>query len=386
MKCAVIVVGAGRGTRHGGDIPKQYQCLAGQPVFRRTLLGFLNHTQINSVIAVIASEDAPLFAKASEELNVRTVFGGATRTASVRAGLQALSGDAPDLVLIHDAARPMVSQDLVSRLIAAATKTNGAAPGLNISDALKRLGEDGAPEDDVARDGLVQVQTPQVFPFGLLVAAYGQVREDEAFSDDLAVARAAGMDCTLVEGDPDNFKITHSGDLHRAERLLSGQSSTFCVTGTGYDVHKIITGSQMMLCGVPIKGDLALLGHSDADAALHALTDAMLGSIGAGDIGDHFPPSDPQWRGVDSTVFLAKAKTLLGQHNARLLHVDLTIICERPKIKPHRDAMRERLAGLLGLELHRISVKATTTEGLGFTGRGEGLAVMATVSVEISEH
>ncbi|PHS29283.1 MAG: bifunctional 2-C-methyl-D-erythritol 4-phosphate cytidylyltransferase/2-C-methyl-D-erythritol 2,4-cyclodiphosphate synthase [Robiginitomaculum sp.] len=384
MNCAVIVVGAGQGTRYGGEIPKQYQRLAGIPVFRHTLKAFLDHPEVSSVLAVIAPDDAALFAQASDELNVRTVFGGATRTASVRAGLAALQADPPDIVLIHDAARPMISKALISRLIANTTAEHGAAPSLNLSDALKRIDAHGMPVEDVSRAGLVQVQTPQAFPYAPLMNAYANARETSAFADDLALAKAAGLNCILVAGDMDNFKITHAGDLERAERVLGVQKPMLTITGTGYDVHKLIPGKAMMLCGVSIPGDLALLGHSDADAALHALTDAILGTIGAGDIGDHFPPSDPQWRGTDSKVFLAKAMVLLARQSARLLHVDLTIICERPKIKPHRQAMRARLSELLDLPLARISTKATTTEGLGFTGRGEGLAAMATVSVQVS--
>lgn len=382
MNCAVIVVGAGRGTRHGGEVPKQYQLLGGTPVFTRTLMAFLNHTRINTVVAVIAEEAAPLFASISEGLAVRTVFGGASRTASVHAGLMALADTPPDLVLIHDAARPLISQTLITTLIDAADQNTGAAPGRTLSDALKRIDDTAQAGEDVGRAGLVSVQTPQVFPFEALNKAYKALADDEDLPDDLAVARAAGIKCKIIPGEVDNFKITNPGDLERAERIMQPKTKTsLCVTGTGYDVHRLIPGTQMMLCGVPIKGDLALQGHSDADAALHALTDALLGTIGAGDIGDHFPPSDSQWKNVDSTVFLQKALDLLGQQNARLRHVDLTIICEKPKIKPHREAMCARLGELLGLEPSHISIKATTTEGLGFTGRGEGLAVMATVTV-----
>ncbi len=383
MNCAVLVVGAGRGTRHGGEIPKQYQSIGGTPVFRRSLLTFLEHPQINTVIAVIAAEDAPLFAIASEELNVRTVFGGASRTASVHEGLKALGNEAPDIVLIHDAARPLVSPALISRLIDATTSVCGSAPGLAPADALKRLEGDEIAGDDVKRTGLVQVQTPQGFAFQPLFDAYENLGANAAFADDLAVARASGIECTIIAGEPDNFKITRPGDIERAERVLGANNSPVCITASGFDVHQIIPGDQMMLCGVPIKGDLALKGHSDADAALHALTDALLGTIGAGDIGDHFPPSDPQWKNVDSSVFLKKAKELLEERGGKIIHVDLTIICERPKIKPHREAMRARLGELLGLNLLRVSVKATTTEGLGFTGRGEGLAVMANATVQL---
>lgn len=383
MNCAVIVVGAGRGTRHGGEIPKQYQNVGGMPVFRRTLMAFLDHALINTVIAVIADDAAPFFAVAADGLAVRTVIGGASRTASVQNGLKALAGDAPDLVLIHDAARPFVRQNLISQLIAVTGKTQGAAPGLTPADALKRLDGGTQAGDDIPRDGLVMVQTPQVFDYKALCAAYAGLPDDADLADDLAIARAGGISCTIIDGDPDNFKITRSGDLQRGERLVRGDKTMLSVTGTGFDVHKIIAGTQMMLCGVPIKGELALLGHSDADAALHALTDAILGTIGAGDIGDHFPPDEAQWRNTDSSVFLQKALELIATHDARLVHVDLTIIAERPKIKPHRAAMILRLSELLGLEPSRISVKATTTEGLGFTGRGEGLAVLATASVAL---
>jgi 2-C-methyl-D-erythritol 4-phosphate cytidylyltransferase / 2-C-methyl-D-erythritol 2,4-cyclodiphosphate synthase len=383
MKCAVIIVGAGSGKRHGGDIPKQYQSLNGAPVFRRTLMAFERHSAIDVIIAVIAKNALPYFEIAADGLNVPFVIGGNSRTASVRAGLLALQENAPDVVLIHDAARPFVSEALIDKLIETTNAKQGAAPGLTPINALKQVDTDTNIGDAVSREGLVEVQTPQAFPFKALLEAYTQLPEDAAFADDLAIARSVGLPCVLVEGDPDNVKITRPGDLRRAEQFLCRQTNTVCVTGTGFDVHRIIPGPHMMLCGVCIKGDLAMQGHSDADAGLHALTDALLGTIGAGDIGDHFPPSDPQWKDVDSNVFLQKARELLNQRKARILHVDLTIICERPKINPHRTAMVTRLSALLGLGAEQVSVKATTTEGLGFTGRGEGLAVMASASVQI---
>ncbi len=384
MKCAVLVVGAGSGKRHGGKLPKQYQHLNGMLVFRHSLMAFSDHPQINTVIAVIAEDAKPLFTVAADGLNVKTVPGGASRTASVHEGLKVLADDAPDIVLIHDAARPLVSSALISRIITAITKSHGAAPGLALADALKYLHEDGVAGDDIKRAGLVQVQTPQGFPFQPLLEAYTRLGADAEFADDIAAARAAGIECIIVQGEPDNFKITMPGDLEHAERLLHQRNVPISVTGSGFDVHRIIPGPQMVLCGVSIKGDLALKGHSDADAGLHALTDALLGTIGAGDIGDHFPPSDPQWAGVNSSVFLRKATDLVEQRRGKILHVDLTIICERPKIKPHREAMRARLSDLLNLDMNRVSIKATTTEGLGFTGRGEGLAVMANVTVQLS--
>jgi 2-C-methyl-D-erythritol 4-phosphate cytidylyltransferase / 2-C-methyl-D-erythritol 2,4-cyclodiphosphate synthase len=383
MKCAVIIVGAGSGKRHGGDIPKQYQCLDGITVFRRTLFAFERHPAIDTIIAVIAKDALPYFEITADGLDVPFVIGGNSRTASVRAGLLALQDHAPDVVLIHDAARPFVSEALISKLIEVNKNEQGAAPGFTPTNALKQMDTDTHIGDAVSRGGLVEVQTPQAFPFKALLEAYIDLPENAAFADDLAIARSAGLPCTLVEGDPDNVKITRPGDLRRAEQFLCRQTNTVCVTGTGFDVHRIIPGPHMMLCGVCIKGELALKGHSDADAGLHALTDALLGTIGAGDIGDHFPPSDPQWKGVDSSVFLQKARELLSQRKARILHVDLTIIGERPKIKPYRTAMVARLSALLGLGAEQVSVKATTTEGLGFTGRGEGLAVMANASVQI---
>ncbi len=387
MKCAVLMVGAGSGTRHGGDIPKQYQSLGDIPVFRRTLNTFCEHPQINSVHAIIAKDAAPLFAMAAHGLDVQSHVGGECRTASVRAGLAALADDPPDLVLIHDAARPFISADLISRLIAAASSTNGAAPGLAPSDALKKIVEHDQAAEDVARSGLAQVQTPQVFPFKPLYQIYTKLPSTADFADDIAVAQSGQLPCTIIEGEVENFKITRPGDLERAERLLRSPptfaSTPVCVTGTGFDVHRLVAGTTMMLCGIAIEGDLTLEGHSDADAGLHALTDALLGSIAAGDIGDHFPPDDPQWKGASSSLFLSAAHALLKQNGAKLLHVDVTLMCERPKIKPHREAMRGRLAELLALDIERVSIKATTTEKLGFLGRGEGLAALATASVQL---
>jgi len=381
MKCAALLAGGGRGLRHGGQIPKQYQLLDGVPVFRRTLSAFVEHPAIGPVLAVIAGDAASLFAMAADGLDVRAVTGGASRSASVRAGLEALTEAAPDLVLVHDAARPFISADLISRLIAAAGKDHGAAPGLAPADALKRLQGESQASEDVPREALVQVQTPQVFPFRALLDAYRHLPADADLADDIAVARAAGLACTIIEGDADNFKITRSGDLQRGAALLRQQTAMTSVIASGFDVHRLVPGDAMMLCGVPVQEGLALQGHSDADVALHALTDALLGTLGAGDIGDHFPPGAAQWKDADSTRFLGKALDLLAARGAQLVHVDLTIIGERPKIGPHRAAMRARLGDLLGLPSEHVSLKATTTEGLGFLGRGEGLACLASASV-----
>ena len=381
MKCAALLAGGGRGQRHGGTIPKQYQMLDGMPVFRRTLMAFLDHPAVDTVLAVIGAEAADLFAMASDGLEVRAVTGGASRTASVRAGLEALAEDPPDLVLVHDAARPFVSAGLISRLIAAANQERGAAPGLAPADALKRLRGGDLAGEDIERRGLVQVQTPQVFPFRALHAAYARLPASADLPDDIAVARAAGLECTIIEGEAGNFKITRPGDLQRGAALLRQRKATATVSATGFDVHRLVPGEAMMLCGVRIAEGLALHGHSDADVALHALTDALLGSIGAGDIGAHFPPGESRWKDADSALFLRKALDLLEAEGARLVHADLTIMGERPRIGPYRGAMRGRLSAMLGLPLRHVSLKATTTEGLGFLGRGEGLACLASVSV-----
>ncbi len=384
MKCAALLVGGGRGLRHGGQIPKQYQLIDGVPVFRRALAAFVGHPAVDQVLAVIADDAKELFAMAADGLGVGAVTGGASRTASVRAGLQALSEEAPDLVLVHDAARPFVSAALISRLIEAARDGCGAAPGLPPADALKRLHGDNLAGEDIERRGLMQVQTPQVFPFQALHAAYARLPAHADLADDIAVARAAGLACTLVEGEADNFKITRPGDIQRGERLLRQHSTASSISATGFDVHRLVPGEAMMLCGVRIAEGLALQGHSDADVALHALTDALLGTIGAGDIGAHFPPGEAQWENADSTRFLRQALSLLHAEGAQLVHVDLTLMGERPRIAPHRDAMRARLGDLLALPPSRVSIKATTTEGLGFLGRSEGLACLACASAHLN--
>ncbi|ABS64739.1 2C-methyl-D-erythritol 2,4-cyclodiphosphate synthase [Parvibaculum lavamentivorans DS-1] len=381
MKVAALIVAAGRGSRAGPGAPKQYRLLAGQPVLRRTLAAFANHPEIMTVLTVIHPEDASAFEAASGGLPklLEPVFGGSTRQDSVRAGLEALNADAPDLVLIHDGARPLISAPVISACIAALSTHEGAQAGLSLTDTIRRT-DKGMAAETVARDTLWRAQTPQAFRFNAILDAHRQASGGE-HTDDVSVALAAGVKVAMVEGDQDNIKITSAADIQQAERILMRSGETR--TGLGYDVHRFGPGDYVWLCGVKVPHDAGLVGHSDADAGLHAITDAVLGAIGAGDIGRHFPPSDPKWKGAPSEIFLAHAAKLATEAGARVSNVDVTLICELPKIGPHADAMRARIADILGIEKGRVSVKATTTEGLGFTGRGEGLAAQAIVTLII---
>ena len=384
MKIAAIIVAAGRGTRAGGEIPKQYREIGGRPVLARTLDLFLAHPQVGPVIAVISAEDSQRFEALEPMLagQVESVTGGSTRTASVWAGLQALEKHAPDAVLIHDAARPFLSAALLSRLAAALDQHNAVIPILAGVDAMIELDAAGQIVKAVERSQFAGAQTPQAFRFRELMRAYGQLGET-ALPDDAAVALAAGLTVQTIAGESGNYKLTHPEDFARAEAMLRTDHSV-TVTGQGFDVHRLEAAESMMLCGVEIREGLGLVGHSDADVALHALTDAILGAAGKGDIGQHFNPSDARWSGAASHQFVSHAVELLRQSGGTLLHADITIIGERPKVGPYRDAMRHRVAGLLGLDPKRVNIKATTTEGLGFTGRGEGLAAQAVVSARIS--
>ncbi|MGB0906298.1 MAG: bifunctional 2-C-methyl-D-erythritol 4-phosphate cytidylyltransferase/2-C-methyl-D-erythritol 2,4-cyclodiphosphate synthase [Maricaulaceae bacterium] len=379
-KIAQILVAAGIGARAGGDIPKQYRMIGGKTVLERTVQAMLASGKIDHTIIVIAKEDK----RAKDilaEYDVTFVDGGATRTDSVKAGLTALQKMGPDYVLIHDAARPFVSKALISKLIAALGSAQAAVPVLPVADAMKSY-EDGQIGADISRDQLRAVQTPQAFHYDKIVKAFNAQSETASFADDIAVAHAAHMTITSVEGERENIKLTYPADFIRAERDLMGHHYT--ATGTGFDVHRFSDDSETMwLCGVPIKCGYTLLGHSDADVGLHALTDAILGAACAGDIGDHFPPSDPQWKGAKSDKFLKFASDLVQEKGGSIEHVDVTLICEKPKIKPHREAMREAIADILSLPLTRVSVKATTTEQLGFTGRGEGIAAQANATVSL---
>ncbi len=384
-KIAQIIVAAGKGARMGGEIPKQYRVLGGLTVLERTLSAMLSSGKTDQTLIVIADGDA----RAAEIFNthdVKLVTGGASRTESVKAGLDALRPLAPDYVLIHDAARPFVSTNLVNNLIAALETTDAAVPMLPLADAVKAF--DGAIGDDLDRAKLRAVQTPQAFHYDQILAAFDALEPGAALADDIAVAKSAGMSVVAIDGESSNYKLTYEADFERAQIDIkrANMKSYYSATATGYDVHRYDdSGNVLWLCGVPIECGYTLLGHSDADAGLHALTDALLGAICFGDIGDHFPPSDPKWKGASSDKFLEFARDAVLERGGTITHVDVTLICEKPKIKPHREKMRERIAELLNLPLTRVSVKATTTEKLGFTGRGEGLAAQAAATVKLPE-
>lgn len=379
--CVALIVAAGRGTRLGAELPKQYLPLAGAAVLRHSARAFLDHPRIDRVRVVIHPDDGPRYAEAVSGLVLLPpVPGGASRQESVRLGLESLADAPPDLVLIHDAARPFVGADLVDRVLDCLGELPGAIPAVAVADTLKR-GAEGRIVGTVAREGLWRAQTPQGFRYPDILAAHRAAAGHE-LTDDAAVAEAAGLAVGLVAGADANFKVTTEEDLLRARQQLERPLGDLR-SAQGFDVHRFGPGDQVMLCGVAVPHSHGLVGHSDADVGLHALTDALLGTIGAGDIGQHFPPSDPQWRGVDSATFLAHAAGLIAARGGAVGHVDVTLICERPKVGPHRAAMVARLAQILGLDASRVSVKATTTEGLGFTGRGEGIAAMAIATVRL---
>lgn len=376
MNVAALIVAAGRGSRAGPGAPKQYRPLAGEPVLRRTLSAFAAHPLISSVMAVIHEDDREAYGIASAGLAklLPPCIGGATRQASVRAGLERLAVTPPDYVLIHDGARPLVPARLIADCISALAEHAGALAALTVTDTIRRATAAGLAGETVDRTGLWRAQTPQAFRFDVILDAHRRASGGD-YTDDVAVAAAAGIDVAMVEGDEDNIKITSAEDLRRAERIIMRSGDVR--TGTGFDVHRFGPGDHVWLCGVKVPHAFGLVGHSDADAGLHAITDAILGAIGAGDIGQHFPPSDPKWKGASSDIFLAHAAALARDAGAHMSNVDLTLICEQPKIGPHVSAMRKRIAEILSLDTARVSVKATTTEGLGFTGRGEGIAAQA---------
>lgn len=378
MTVTALIVAAGRGTRAGGDRPKQYQPLMGRAVLGRTLTAFAAHPRVDALVVVLHPDDADLFAEAIAglDLDVTAVPGGATRDASVQAGLDAVQG-ADGLVLIHDGARPLVSPHLIDRVIEALADHPGAAPALPVTDALWR-GADGKVQAPHPREDLYRAQTPQGFRLAAIRAAHAA--HPGGAADDVEVALAAGLDVAIVPGDEDNLKITHPEDFTRAARGLRERDMDIR-TGNGFDVHAFCEGDGVILCGIKVPYDKALKGHSDADVGMHAVTDAIYGALADGDIGQHFPPSDPQWKGAASDIFLKHAVGLAGARGYRISNADLTLICEQPKIGPVAAAMRAEMARLMGLEIDRISVKATTSEQLGFTGRQEGIAALATVTL-----
>ncbi|MEO5759411.1 MAG: bifunctional 2-C-methyl-D-erythritol 4-phosphate cytidylyltransferase/2-C-methyl-D-erythritol 2,4-cyclodiphosphate synthase [Mesorhizobium sp.] len=387
-KVAVVIVAAGRGARAGqANGPKQYQNIGGRAVIARTLETFLAHPRTGFVIVAIHADDHELFqlAVGGGTERVITIIGGATRQESVRLGLLALRSHAPSRVLVHDAVRPFVDAELIDRTIAAIGEREGALPALPVADTLKRESASGVVGETVSRNGLHAAQTPQGFPFWPILAAHEKAHHlgKADFTDDAAIAEWAHIPVKIVPGSPDNLKLTWARDIAMADQRLSGERVRFpdIRTGNGYDVHAFEPGDHVTLCGVAIPHDKKLSGHSDADVGLHALTDALLATCGAGDIGTHFPPSDPQWKGAASRLFVEHAARLVRERGGRIANADITLICEAPRVGPHREAMTVTLAEMLGISRDRISIKATTNEKLGFVGREEGIAAIATASV-----
>ena len=378
-RIAALIVAAGQGVRSGSDIPKQFAIVAGRPMIAHSHATLTAHRAIDRVLVAIGPGQEDQLERTLGA--VPHVEGGATRRLSVLSGLEALAADPPDFVFIHDAARPFVPDAVIDRLIAALERHPGAVPALPVADTLAHGGTNALGEV-VPRDGLQRVQTPQAFRFADIIAAHRGWHGDEP-TDDAQMLRAAGGVVALVEGDAMLEKITHPADF---AAVASRHAATLqSRSASGYDVHRLEAGEELWLGGVLIPHDKGLSGHSDADVALHAITDALLGTIAAGDIGTHFPPSDPQWRGADSGQFLQHAASLIAAQGGIIDFIDLTLICEEPKIGPHREAMRTRIAALLLLDLGKISVKATTTERLGFTGRGEGIAAQAIATIRIPQ-
>jgi 2-C-methyl-D-erythritol 4-phosphate cytidylyltransferase/2-C-methyl-D-erythritol 2,4-cyclodiphosphate synthase len=379
-----LIVAAGRGHRAAGPVPKQYLPLAGEPMLRRAVLAFLDHPEVDASRVVIHPDDRALYDEAVHGLDLlEPVEGGDERQESVRRGLEALAALVPDLVLIHDAARPLVGAETIQRSLAALATAPAAIVAVPVRDTLKRVGgaHGVSVQATVAREALWRAQTPQAFRFDAILAAH-RAAAGAALPDDAAVAERAGIEVVVVEGSEDNLKVTTAQDFARAERLLAGAATGETRVGSGFDAHRFAArGDHLMLCGVRVAHERGLLGHSDADVGLHALVDALLGALGAGDIGTHFPSSDRRWKDADSAVFVDHARALAAAAGATVANLDLTVICERPRLGAHRSAMCARIAALLAIPESRVSVKATTTDGLGFTGRREGIAAHAVVSL-----
>jgi 2-C-methyl-D-erythritol 4-phosphate cytidylyltransferase/2-C-methyl-D-erythritol 2,4-cyclodiphosphate synthase len=391
VELAILVVAAGRGSRAGPGIPKQYRPLAGKPLLAQTLSTLFKAAPAARLMAVIHPDDLAVYRQAISHLGkadlarlLPPAYGGETRQDSVRLGLEALAKQSrPQIVLIHDGARPFANADLIARARAAATKHRAAVPGLELTDTVKEV-EAGRIVATPARAALRSVQTPQAFSFDLILAAHRKAAQagQNGLTDDAAIAEWAGHDVYVFEGERENMKITSIEDFARAEEKLLRELPDVR-TGQGFDIHAFGAGDHVWLGGVRVPHDRALLGHSDADVLLHAITDAILGAISDGDIGSHFPPSDPQWRGAASSIFLAAAVERLRARAGMLAHVDAMLICERPKIGPYRDAIRTKIAEIAGISEDRVAVKATTSERLGFTGREEGIAAMAIATVRL---
>ncbi|MGB5182579.1 MAG: bifunctional 2-C-methyl-D-erythritol 4-phosphate cytidylyltransferase/2-C-methyl-D-erythritol 2,4-cyclodiphosphate synthase [Xanthobacteraceae bacterium] len=383
---AAVIVAAGRGERAGADVPKQYRPIGGEPMIRATLRAFLAHPRIDFVQPVINPNDRDTYQHAIAGLEdlLPPVAGGVTRQASVRAGLEALASRRPGLVLIHDAARPFVSGALIDRAIGAGRTCGAAVPGIALADTVKSIDDRATVTETLDRSTLRIVQTPQAFSFNLILEAHRRAvaAQRESFTDDAALAEWAGQRVSVFEGEADNLKVTTGDDFARAEMTRLAALSDVR-TGNGFDVHAFAEGDHVMLAGIRIPHSRGVTGHSDADVALHALVDAILGALAEGDIGAHFPPSDPQWKGAASDRFLAFACERVRKRGGAIAHLDVTVVCETPRISPHRDALRAHIAEIANVAIDRVAVKATTSEKLGFAGRGEGIFAMATATIRL---
>ena len=382
-RCVALILAGGSGNRLGSEIPKQYLTLNGISVLRRTVDAFVGHPSIETVQIVIGADDGYLYDDAIGDLDVASpVVGGVSRQESSKNGLEALADNAPDYVLIHDAARPFIDAATIDRVLAALKTSPAALPGVLVADTLKRgVGDTPVVDHTVDRSGLWKAQTPQGFRFPEILEAHRTCIGDP-MTDDAAIAEQIGLPVSLVQGHEDNFKITTAEDFRRAQYMTQNTQRDIRV-GNGFDVHALADGDHVVLCGIRLDHTHGLKGHSDADVAMHAVTDALLGAIAEGDIGSHFPPTEAKWRGTASSVFLEHAVRLISERGGSIGNIDLTIICEAPQIAPHRAAMASSLAQILMIEPDRISVKATTTEMLGFTGRGEGIAAQASAIVRL---
>ncbi|HTB00885.1 MAG TPA: bifunctional 2-C-methyl-D-erythritol 4-phosphate cytidylyltransferase/2-C-methyl-D-erythritol 2,4-cyclodiphosphate synthase [Bradyrhizobium sp.] len=384
-RTAAILVAAGRGLRAGTGGPKQYRSIGGETVIFRAMEPFCRHPQVFAVQPVVNPDDTAMFDAAVRELRHQPpANGGATRQASVHAGLEALAGERPDIVLIHDAARPFVSAALISRAIDAAGRTGAAIPAIPVTDTVKLIDGSGNVEATPDRARLRVAQTPQAFRFDVILDAHRRAaREGRSdFTDDAALAEWAGLTVATFEGDPANMKLTTPEDFVREEARLASQLGDVR-TGTGYDVHAFGDGDHLLICGVRVPHSKGFLAHSDGDVGLHALVDAILGALADGDIGSHFPPSDAKWKGASSDQFLKYAVDRVAARGGRIANLEVTLICERPKIGPHRETMRARIAEISGVSISRVAVKATTSERLGFTGREEGIAATASATIRL---
>lgn len=385
QRTAVVLVAAGRGLRAGAGGPKQYRTIGGVPVIRRAMEVFSRHPDVSALQPVVNPDDSAMFTAAVAGLKHEApVNGGATRQASVLAGLEALAKHEPDIVLIHDAARPFVSAGVISRAIAAANRTGAAIPVVPVTDTIKLTGASGDVEDTPDRSRLRIAQTPQSFRFDVILEAHRRAAKDgrSDFTDDAAIAEWAGLTVATFEGDVANMKLTTPEDFVREEARLASLLGDIR-TGTGYDVHAFGEGDHVMLCGVRVPHSKGFLAHSDGDVGLHALVDAILGALADGDIGSHFPPTDAKWKGASSDQFLKYAIERVMLRGGRVANLEVTMICERPKIGPLRDTMRTRIAEISGVDISRVAVKATTSERLGFTGREEGIAATASATIRL---